>query len=249
MSDAAARLWAHVPHAWSTMLGTEVRHAPYLLPLAEFVERERAAEAAGGLAIFPPAAETFTALALCPPESVKVVILGQDPYFRAGQAHGLAFSVKEGVRVPPSLGNVFKEMHADIGLARPKSGSLLRWAERGVLLLNAVLTVRAGVPNSHARKGWEKLTSELLRKLSVLHAHPGIVFVLWGSAAQVKRDLIVHPEKEALVTHHAILAASHPSPRSVDVPAPIPFLGSKPFSHANAALRARGKPEIDWSLT
>lgn len=212
------------------------------------MENERAAEAAGGPAIFPPAAETFTALSLTPPSAVKVVILGQDPYFRAGQAHGLAFSVKPGVRVPPSLGNVFKELHADLGVARPKGGTLTAWAERGVLLLNAVLTVRAGVPNSHARKGWEKLTGELLRKLSLAHASPGLVFVLWGSAAQARRPLIERPDGDAVTTHHTILEASHPSPRSVDVPAPIPFLGSKPFSQANAALVARGKTAIDWSL-
>lgn len=247
MDEAAARLWNHIPAPWRTLLGDEVRGAAYLAPLARFVEAERAAADAGGPAIFPPASETFTALTSTSPESTRVVILGQDPYFRAGQAHGLSFSVKPGTRVPPSLGNVFKELASDLGVAKPANGSLVRWAEHGVLLLNAVLTVREGAPNSHARKGWEKLTGDLLRKLSLARASPGIVFVLWGSAAQARRDVIEKPA-EGVTTHHAILEASHPSPRSVHVAAPIPFLGSKPFSRANEALKSRGLPEVDWSL-
>jgi uracil-DNA glycosylase len=247
MSEAAARLWAQIPDPWKPLIEAEVRSADWLAPLATFVESERAEAERGGPAIFPPAPQTFAALALTPPSAVKVVILGQDPYFRAGQAHGLAFSVADGVRVPPSLANVFKELEADLGLPRSKSGNLTRWAERGVLLLNTLLSVRAGVPASHARKGWEKLTGELLRGLSIAHAEPGRVFVLWGSAAQSRRKLIEAP-REGLVTRHAVLEASHPSPRSVDKPAPIAFLGSKPFSKANAALRERGLDAIDWSL-
>jgi len=251
MDEAAARLWNHIPAPWRTLLGDEVSAAPYFAPLARFVEAERVAEETGGPAIFPPASEIFTALHLTAPSDARVVILGQDPYFRAGQAHGLSFSVKPGTRVPPSLGNVFKELASDVGVAKPKSGSLVRWAEQGVLLLNAVLTVRSGVPNSHARKGWEKLTGDLVRKLSLAHASPGIVFVLWGSAAQNRRDAIVKPANSAgdcVATHHAILEASHPSPRSVHVAAPIPFQGSKPFSKSNEALKQRGRPEVDWSL-
>ncbi|CAN5778393.1 uracil-DNA glycosylase [soil metagenome] len=253
MPDAAARLWAHIPAPWKALLGDDVHHAPYFAPLAQFVEHERAAAEAGGPPIFPPEKQTFTALTLTPPSAVKVVILGQDPYFRAGQAQGLAFSVTETTRVPPSLRNAFKELMSDLGAPKPKTGSLLPWAARGVLLLNAVLTVREGIPGSHARKGWEKLTSELLRKLSLVHEgtspSDGIVFVLWGAAAQSKRPLIERPGGEAGPhTHHAILEASHPSPRSVDVPAPIPFIGSKPYSKANHALLARGKAEIDWTL-
>ncbi len=247
MDEAAARLWNQIPAPWRALLGDDVGESDYLSPLARFVEGERAAADAGGPAIFPPASETFTALQLTSPDAARVVVLGQDPYFRAGQAHGLSFSVKPGVRAPPSLGNVFKELVADLGVAAPKSGSLVRWAEHGVLLLNAVLTVRSGVPNSHARKGWEKLTGDLLRKLSVARASPGIVFVLWGSAAQARRDVIERPA-EGVTTSHAILEASHPSPRSVHVAAPIPFQGSKPFSKANAALRSRGWAEVDWTL-
>lgn len=247
MDEAAERLWNQLPAPWRTLLGDDVRDAPYLASLARFVEAERAAADTGGPAIFPPASETFTALERVAPDDVRVVILGQDPYFRAGQAHGLSFSVKPPTRPPPSLGNIFKELVSDLGVTKPTSGSLVPWAQHGVLLLNAVLTVRSGTPNSHARKGWEKLTGDLLRKLSLAHASPGIVFVLWGSAAQARRDVIVKPA-DGVTTHHEILEASHPSPLSVYVAAPIPFLGSKPFSKANAALVARGLPPVDWSL-
>lgn len=247
MSDPAHALWHSIPASWRSLLGEAVRSAPWFAPLATFVAEERAKAEAGGPAIFPPEADTFAALSLTSPDAVKVVILGQDPYFRAGQAHGLAFSVRPGVRVPPSLGNVFKELHADLDLARPKSGELTRWAERGVLLLNTILTVRAGVPASHARKGWEKLTGEMLRTVSELHASQGRVFVLWGSAAQSRKKIIEAPH-EGMTTNHVVLEASHPSPRSVDKPAPIPFLGSKPFSKANEALAARGLDAIDWAL-
>ncbi len=244
---AGERLWAQIPASWKPLLEPDVRHAAWLEPLATFVEAERAAAEAGGPAIFPPAAQTFTALTLTPPSAVKAVILGQDPYFRPGQANGLAFSVAKGVRVPPSLRNVFAEMSADLGSPKPTSGDLTAWAERGVLLLNTILTVRSGTPASHARKGWEKLSGEVLRALSIAHATPGCVFILWGSAAQSRRKLIEAP-REGLTTHHAILEASHPSPRSVDKPAPIAFQGSRPFSRANAALRERGVPELHWPL-
>jgi len=182
--------------------------------------------------VCPPLADLFAAFRLCPPEATRVVILGQDPYHGAGQAHGLSFSVPAGVTVPPSLRNVFKELRADLGVEAPTSGDLTRWAGQGVLLLNAVLTVRAGQPGSHARKGWEHVTDAAIRALDARGER--IVFLLWGAYAQKKKALLTS-------THHVVLEAGHPSPMN-----PKGFLGSRPFSACNAALVESGREPIAW---
>ena len=186
-----------------------------------------------GAAIYPP--QPFAALALTPFDAVRVVIIGQDPYHRAGQAHGLAFSVPPGVRLPPSLRNIFIELQRDLGCTPPANGSLERWALQGVLLLNAVLTVEDGAPGAHARRGWEALTAELLRRLAA-DLRPK-VFMLWGAFAQAHRADIGDP--------HLVLEANHPSPLSARRP-PVPFLGCCHFSRANAFRGAHGRGTIDW---
>lgn len=197
--------------------------------LAAFLEARRKA----GAVIYPP--QPFTALMLTPFDAVRVVILGQDPYHGAGQAHGLAFSVPAGVRPPPSLRNILMELRRDLGCAPAEDGILERWARQGVLLLNAVLTVEEGAPGAHARRGWEALTSELLRRLNA-DAQPK-VFMLWGAFAQAHRAGIGEP--------HLVLEANHPSPLSARRP-PVPFLGCGHFSRANAFLAAHGRGTIDW---
>jgi uracil-DNA glycosylase len=197
--------------------------------LDEFLDARRAA----GALVYPP--QPFTALTLTPFEAVRVVILGQDPYHGAGQAHGLAFSVPPGVRPPPSLRNIFMELQRDLGCAPPPNGSLEGWARQGVLLLNAVLTVEDGSPGAHARRGWEKLTTGLLRRLND-DPRPK-VFMLWGAFAQAHRVGIGPP--------HLVLEANHPSPLSARRP-PVPFLGCCHFSRANAFLEARGRGSIRW---
>jgi uracil-DNA glycosylase len=182
--------------------------------------------------VFPPLPDLFAAFRLCPPESTRAVILGQDPYHAAGQAHGLSFSVRAGVTVPPSLRNVFKELRADLGGEAPASGDLTGWAEQGVLLLNTVLTVRAGKPGSHARKGWEHVTDAAIRALDARSER--VVFLLWGSHAQKKKALLTS-------TCHVVLEAGHPSPMN-----PRGFLGSHPFSACNAALAEAGRDAIRW---
>ncbi len=205
--------------------------APYMQALRAFLLAEREA----GKVIYPKAAEWFAALDLTPLEKVRVVILGQDPYHGEGQAHGLCFSVRGGVRPPPSLINIYKEMQTDLGLQPPRHGNLQRWAEQGVLLLNAVLTVEAGRAASHQGKGWEQFTDAIVRLLNA-QPHP-IVFILWGSYAQKKGALVDR-------SRHHVIASAHPSPLS----AHNGFFGSKPFSRANDFLRSSGQPEIDWSL-
>ncbi len=190
-------------------------------------------EYAGETPIYPPLPDLFTAFRLCSPEDARVLILGQDPYHRAGQAHGLSFSVPEGVTPPPSLRNVFRELQDDLGIPPSKSGSLTGWAAQGVLLLNAVLTVRAGAAGSHAGRGWEEFTDAAIRVLDAKDTR--VVFVLWGSYARRKRTLVTRP-------HHVILEAGHPSPMN-----PRGFLGSRPFSKVNKALADAGLPEIDWA--
>jgi uracil-DNA glycosylase len=191
-----------------------------------------AAEYAAG-EVFPPLPDLFTAFRLCPPERTRVVILGQDPYHRPGQAHGLSFSVRPGVAVPPSLRNVFKELRDDLGVPAPTSGDLTGWAGQGVLLLNAVLTVRAGQPGSHAGRGWEHLTDAAIRALQERETR--VVFVLWGGPAR---------RKAALVTgaRHVVLTAGHPSPMN-----PRGFLGCRAFSAVNAALAEAGLEPIRWA--
>jgi uracil-DNA glycosylase len=200
-----------------------------LVSLERFLAAEYAAQA-----VFPPRADLFAAFRLCPPEAVRVVLLGQDPYHRVGQAHGLSFSVPAGVPVPPSLRNVFKELQDDLGESAraPAAGDLSRWAEQGVLLLNAVLSVRAGQPGSHAGRGWEHLTDAAIR---VVDAQPArVVFLLWGAYARRKAALVRGDQ-------HVVLTAGHPSPLN-----PRGFLGSRPFSACNAALVEAGRPPVAW---
>jgi uracil-DNA glycosylase len=197
--------------------------------LARFLEERRAA----GAFIYPP--QPFTALTLTAFDAVRVVILGQDPYHGAGQAHGLAFSVPPGVKPPPSLRNIFGELQRDLGCAPPANGSLERWARQGVLLLNAVLTVEDASPGAHAGRGWERLTADLLRRLAQ-DRNPK-VFMLWGAQAQAHRAGVGEP--------HLVLEANHPSPLSARRP-PVPFLGCCHFSRANAFLQANGRGTIDW---
>lgn len=187
-----------------------------------------------GAVVYP--AQVFRALQAGGPDEVKVLILGQDPYHGPGQAQGLAFSVPEGQRLPPSLRNIYQEVSADTGRPSPASGDLGRWVAQGVLLLNAVLTVEDGRPASHAGRGWETLTDALIHHVS--ERSPGCVFLLWGASAQAKRPLID-------ASRHAILASNHPSPLSARRP-PVPFLGCRHFSQANAWLAGRGRSEIRW---
>jgi uracil-DNA glycosylase len=197
--------------------------------LGEFVSAEY-----DGQVVYPALPDLFSAFRLCSPDDVRVLILGQDPYHGPGQAHGLSFSVREGVRVPPSLRNVFKELRDDLGVPMPAGGDLTPWAQRGVLLLNAVLTVRAGKAGSHAGKGWEEFTDAVIRALDMKDER--VVFVLWGAYARKKRALITE-------SRHAVLEAGHPSPMN-----PRGFLGTRPFSAVNKALADAGRPQIDWSL-
>lgn len=185
--------------------------------------------------IYPPAADVFRALELTPFRDVRVLLLGQDPYHGPGQAEGLCFSVPPGVTPPASLRNIFRELQSDLGLRPPPDGSLVRWAERGVLLLNAVLTVRAGEPNSHRGIGWETFTDAVIRRLAAQRSR--VVFALWGAYAQKKIPLIGEGR-------HAIVTAAHPSPLS----ARRGFLGTRPFSRINEALADAGKAPIDWTI-
>lgn len=200
--------------------------------LAQFL----AARAACGAVIYPP--RPLAALEATPFETVRVIIVGQDPYHGPGQAHGLAFSVPEGVALPPSLRNVFLELQRDCGCVVPASGNLQRWAYQGVLLLNAVFTVEEGRPGSHANRGWERLSEAVLARLAA--DARAKVFLLWGAFAQSQRALI-----EACGARHLVLAANHPSPLSARRP-PAPFIGCRHFSRANAFLAAHGRGAIDW---
>ncbi len=219
-------LLATMPPGWRAAL------APYLDPatstaLSDFVLAEYA-----GAAVFPPRDDLFAAFRLCALEQTRVLILGQDPYHKAGQAHGLSFSVRPGVPVPPSLRNVYKELREDLGALPPPDGDLTRWATQGVLLLNAVLTVRAGAPASHANRGWEHLTDAAIAALNARDER--VVFVLWGSYARRKAELITNPV-------HVVIEAGHPSPMN-----PKGFLGSRPFSAIDSALVEAGGEPIIW---
>jgi uracil-DNA glycosylase len=218
-----------IPKSWRLLLAGETEQS-YYVNLQAFLAAERAAHT-----VFPPAPEVFTALELAPYERARVLILGQDPYHGEGQAHGLAFSVRPGVAPPPSLTNMFKELKDDLGCRIPNNGYLASWAEQGVLLLNAVLTVRAHEPNSHKNKGWERFTDAVIRAMSAKDEQ--VVFVLWGGYAQKKIKLID-------ADRHVVIQSAHPSPLS----ARSGFFGSRPFSRINAALRAAGAPAIDWQL-
>ena len=220
--------------SWKGPLGPEFA-APYMADLRAFLVAEKAA----GKAIFPAGGEWFRALDLTPLDRVRVVILGQDPYHGPGQAHGLCFSVRPGVRPPPSLGNIYKELHADLGLVHPGHGFLEHWARQGVLLLNSVLTVETGRAASHRDRGWERFTDAVVRL--VAQRPDPVVFLLWGSYAQKKAAFVRSVEQGG---HHLVLKAAHPSPLS----AHNGFLGCRHFSRTNAFLEERGLPPIDWAL-
>lgn len=203
-----------------------------MVELKRFLKEEKEA----GNKIYPKGGDIFNAFKKPPFNNVKVVILGQDPYHGENQAHGLSFSVQKGIGIPPSLRNIYKELETDIpGFKIPNHGDLTEWAEQGVLLLNASLTVRAGVPGSHQKKGWEEFTDHVIKTIS--DKKEGIVFMLWGSFAQAKAELI---DK----TKHHIIKSPHPSPFSAD----RGFFGSRPFSRANEILRVHGKRIIDWQI-
>jgi uracil-DNA glycosylase len=215
---------------WNPLLRDEFAK-PYWGQLQQFVRDEREHHV-----VYPPAAEVFSAIHLTSHANVRVMILGQDPYHGPQQAHGLCFSVRRGVPAPPSLVNIFKELHADLGVGPPRHGNLEQWAAQGVLLLNTTLTVRAGQAGSHHGKGWETFTDQVLR---VVNDKPErVVFVLWGAAARKKRLLID-------TSRHVVIESAHPSPLS----AHNGFFGSRPFSRANEALIAAGREPIDWQLT
>jgi len=212
---------------WNEILAEEMEK-DYYQELQAFVQKRRAE-----VRVFPEEKNVFNALELTPFESVKVVILGQDPYHGFGQAHGLSFSVQKGIPLPPSLKNIYKELQEDIGGELPTEGDLSHWAKQGVLLLNTVLTVEEGNANSHKGKGWETLTNRLIESLNELN-HP-VIFILWGKPAQDKEKLITNP-------NHIILKAPHPSPLS----AYRGFFGSKPFSRVNDILIQQGQSPIRW---
>lgn len=213
-----------------TDLTTDFWASPEGASLKAFLDNQRAQ----GATIYPP--EPLRALQLTPPDRVRVVVLGQDPYHGPGQAEGLAFSVAPGVRPPPSLRNIFQELQRDLGLPAPANGSLVRWAQQGVLLLNTCLTVEDGQPASHARRGWESLTDRIIERCGTT-GHPK-VFLLWGAHAQKKADLID-------AGRHLLLFANHPSPLSARR-GPVPFIGCGHFSQANAWLAQRGDQPVVW---
>jgi uracil-DNA glycosylase len=218
-----------IPTTWHAPLGEEV-NKPYFRELVAFLQAERATKT-----IFPPEEDVFRALALTPFDRVKVLLLGQDPYHDEGQAHGLCFSVRPETRPPPSLKNVFRELRDDLGIVVPEGhGELSAWAEQGVLLLNTVLTVVAHEPASHKKKGWETFTDAVITKVNA--GREPVVFCLWGAHAQKKAKLVD-------LSRHVVIESAHPSPLSMKK-----FFGSKPFSKINAALIAKGRSPIDWSL-
>ncbi len=214
---------------WNPILRAELAK-PYWGELQRFVADERARHP-----VYPAHADVFAALHLTPFADVKVLILGQDPYHGAGQAHGLCFSVPQGVPAPPSLQNILKELQADLGIDPPRHGCLEAWARQGVLLLNATLTVRARQAASHQGKGWEQFTDEVIRAVSAKPER--VVFILWGASARKKRGLVD-------TTRHVVIESAHPSPLS----AHNGFFGSRPFSRANQALVEAGRTPVDWTL-
>ena len=218
-----------IPTGWQEILCPETEK-PYFQSLQEFlaVERQR-------YTVFPKEEEVFSSLEYTSYEAVRVLILGQDPYHGPRQAHGCSFSVRPRVPLPPSLQNIFIELQADVGATPPDHGCLVPWARQGVLLLNAVLTVRAGLANSHQGKGWEQFTDAVFRAVNKRPTR--VVFILWGAYARRKAELVD-------LTRHVVIQSAHPSPYSAD----NGFFGSRPFSRANAALREAGLPEINWQL-
>ena len=218
-----------IPDNWLDFLADTIEN-PFFSELENFLEKEWKQHQ-----VFPEKQNIFNALKLTPPEKVRVLILGQDPYHDDKQAHGLAFSVPDGIKLPPSLRNIYKELAADLDIPAPSSGNLESWAEQGVLLLNTVLTVRAHEANSHAGRGWEKFTDDILKKLNARNDFT--VFLLWGGNAGKKLPLL---DKEK----HCVILSPHPSPLS----AYRGFFGSKPFSRINAALQNHNLPPINWHL-
>ena len=214
---------------WSSFIAQESTQ-PYFQTLTAFID----AELTLGKSIYPPKSAVFKAFEYCPFDQIKVVILGQDPYHNPGQAHGLSFSVPKGLKPPPSLKNIFKELQTDLQMPIPAHGDLTAWTQQGVLLLNACLTVEANLPASHQSKGWETFTDKVIRTIS--DKHTGVVFMLWGNFAKQKKHLID--------AKHLVLEAAHPSPFS----AYQGFFGCQHFSKANAFLSAHKKPIIDWRL-
>ena len=216
-----------LPDGWQTAL------TPFLDPIATAELGEYVASEYASHTVYPPIEDLFAAYRLCPPEQTRALILGQDPYHGPGQAHGLSFSVRDGVRIPPSLRNVFKELADDVGVVPPSVGDLTGWATQGVLLLNAVLTVRAAAAASHAGKGWEVFTDATIRALNARDDR--VVFLLWGSYARKKAVLITNPA-------HVVLEAGHPSPLN-----PKGFRGARPFSATNKALADAGRTPVNWA--
>lgn len=226
MAEAEVRL----EDSWKAVLGSEFAQ-PYMRDLKDFLQREKA----DGKQIFPKGAEYFRALDLTPLDAVRVVILGQDPYHGPGQAHGLCFSVRPGVRIPPSLVNIYKELQSDLGIAPVRHGFLEHWARQGVLLLNSVLTVEEARAASHQGQGWERFTDAVIRAVNEECEH--VVFMLWGSYAQKKAAFVDR-------SRHLVLKAPHPSPLS----AHNGFFGCRHFSQANDYLVSQGRNPIDWQL-
>lgn len=220
----------HIEKSWQKYLQAELEQ-PYMATLSAFIE----AEEQQGKVIYPDEERRFTAFKLTPFDQVKVVVIGQDPYHGPKQAHGLSFSVPQGVKIPPSLVNIFKELHSDLGVAMPTHGCLESWAQQGVLLLNSVLTVEQGQAASHQGKGWERFTDYVIAQLN--QHREGLVFMLWGGYAQAK-GAIIDSQK------HLVLRSAHPSPLS----AYRGFLGCRHFSQANTYLDRHGKTPIDWAL-
>lgn len=220
---------AMITNDWVKVFEEEFRK-PYYIGLYKFIREEYNTRT-----VFPPAEDIFNAFHFTPLNDVKVIIIGQDPYHNIGQAHGLCFSVKEDVEIPPSLVNIYKELNDDLGCYIPNHGYLVKWAQQGVLMLNTVLTVRAHAANSHHGKGWEEFTDAAIRELNEVDRP--MVFILWGRPAQMKKSMLNNP-------NHLILTAPHPSPLS----AYRGFFGSKPFSKANEFLSQHGLEPIDWQI-
>ena len=218
-----------IEQSWKEALSEEFVK-PYFRELAAELHREKQA----GISVYPPGGSIFKAFELCPLDRVKVVILGQDPYHNPGQAMGLSFSVPEGIAAPPSLKNIFKEIESDLGIKMSGSTDLSPWARQGVLLLNAVLTVRAGAAASHSGLGWQEFTDAVIRTIS--ETRSGVVFLLWGNYAKTKAPLID-------ISRHHILTAAHPSPLARGA-----FFGCRHFSRTNGILEHEGKSPIDWKL-